>query len=228
MTPSPFACSSCADSTFPSPCPHASANVAVHLILVATIGPRVLWQGFLGEGECRCQGLPRGGCAGPHQCLGPGHGSSTLSCFGWQETRSCCRWSVPLYRGAQLAIGTRMVAVVKRDGTPRSGADRTNGGGACFCTATQGALSQSSQVRGHIGGARRISWRPLVQKGAGPLGRTGCRVSSASSFHARVFREGGVAFQVELHVGLQCGSFIRPVAGGCFAPKRGRSRADNV
>ena len=34
-------------------CPHASADVAVHSILVATIGPRVLWQGFLGEGVTR-------------------------------------------------------------------------------------------------------------------------------------------------------------------------------
>ena len=29
---------------------HSSADVAVNSILVATIGPRVLWQGFLGEG----------------------------------------------------------------------------------------------------------------------------------------------------------------------------------
>ena len=32
-----------------------------------------------------------------------------------------------LHRGAQLAIDTTLVAVLKRDGTPRTGADRTNG-----------------------------------------------------------------------------------------------------
>ena len=86
----------------PSLCPHACADVAIHSILVATVGPRVLWQGFLGEGvsvgECSCQGLPRGGCAGPHQCHGPGHGLAPSSSIGWQKTRSCCRRSPSLQR----------------------------------------------------------------------------------------------------------------------------------
>ena len=34
---------------------------------------------------------------------------------------------LPLSRGVQLAIDTTLVAVLKRDGTPRTGADRTNG-----------------------------------------------------------------------------------------------------
>ena len=84
-TLSPSACS-CADSTFPSLCPHACADVAIHSILVATI-----------DRECSCQGLPRGGCAGPHQCHGPGHGLAPSS-IGWHKTGSCCRRSPSLQR----------------------------------------------------------------------------------------------------------------------------------
>ena len=42
---------------------------------------------------------------------------------------------LPLYRGAQLAIDTTLVVVLKRDGTPRTGADRTNG--VAFASARQ-------------------------------------------------------------------------------------------
>ena len=91
LTLSPSACSSFADFTFPSLCPHACADVAVHLILVVTIGLRVLWQGFLGKGVSRWRVQLPG-------CHGPGHGLAPSSCIGWQKTGSCCRRSPTLQR----------------------------------------------------------------------------------------------------------------------------------
>ena len=88
-TLSPSACSSFADSTFPSLCPHACADVAVHSILVATIGPRVLWQGFLGEGVSRWRVQLPGFAARRVR------GSAPMS---WSETGSCCRRSPSLQR----------------------------------------------------------------------------------------------------------------------------------
>ena len=168
LTPSPFACSSCADSTFPSLCSHASVDVAVHSILVATIGPPVLLQGFSGEGVTPLPGF----AARPHQCHGPGHGSS--ACSRLQKTRSCCRWSVSL-------IDTTLLAVLKRDGTPRNGVDRTNG--VALASARQ-RKERTYQVRGAGPHWWCRSWRPLVQRGARLLGRIGCPEGSGSSFPA--------------------------------------------
>ena len=74
------------------------------------------------------------------------------------------RWSVPLQRCTN--DGCHHVGRCPlRDGTPRNGGDRTNG--AALASERQRALSQSfSGEEGHIGGALRRSWRPLVQRGA--------------------------------------------------------------
>ena len=113
LTPSPSACSFCADFTFPSLCPHASADVAVHSILVATIGPRVLWQAFLGEGVSR-QRVPLPGFAARWV-----RGSAPMS-WTWI-------FCLPPWMAEEWKLFTTLVAVQKRDGTPRTGADRTNG-----------------------------------------------------------------------------------------------------
>ena len=106
---------------FPLPLSARLCRCGRPLDLCATIGLRVLWQGFLGEGVSPWSARVR-----TNQCHGPGHGLAPSSSIGWQKTGSCCRRS-PLYRGAQLAIDTTLVAVLKRDGTPRTGADRTKG-----------------------------------------------------------------------------------------------------
>ena len=141
LTPSPSVCSSCATPTFPSLSPHASANVAVHSILVTTIGPCAV-AGVLGR-----RGHPLESAAA-RVCREAGarvrtnvvvRGVDLLLAAALDGRRLVD--GLFLYRGAQLATDTKLVAVLKRDGTPRTGADRTNGVGACFCSETQGAHS---------------------------------------------------------------------------------------
>ena len=80
------------------------------------------WAKGLPLGECSCQGLPRGGCAGWHQCHGPGHGPSACSRIGWQKLEVVADG---LSLSVQLAIDTALVAVLMAH--PSTGADRTNG-----------------------------------------------------------------------------------------------------
>ena len=82
------------------PSVRTSVPVAVHSILVATVGLRVLWQGFLGEGVASWR-VPLPGFAARRV-----RGSAPMSWSGtwifclqppWtQKTRSCCRWSVSI------------------------------------------------------------------------------------------------------------------------------------
>ena len=87
---------------------------------------RVFWTPQLGLGECGSTRVSRGHRACPGERLCAGHGPSRLQPAGRARLEVVVD-GLPLWNGAQLAIDTTMVSLVRRDGCARAGTATTDG-----------------------------------------------------------------------------------------------------